>query len=194
MKNLSLIVGALLISGCAAQNYSYSASSVSGVNAPEKLSAGWTYSIDSSVKDARRNSFKPTSHPCSLHIYNLDGAPAIESAIRKGMEDFLDGGSEQSATAGPRNIAFKLDMYQPRFSCAIGSVEGHCNGTAEIGLTVTITKDGTRKSFSVSSERTADASGGRMCATALAAPAEATRKAAKDVVERAMERVVSAIR
>lgn len=197
MKNVlvsaAVALMTLTLPGCfSPQAYSFTADSVSGINAPDRLAAGWTYSIENSIKDAKRTSFKPTSHPCSLHTYSLDGSSSLESAIRKAMQDFLEAGAEtKSASNVARHISFRLEGFQPRFSCSIGATEGHCTGTAEIALGITVVKDGARRAFSVSSERTADASGGTMCANALAAPAEATRKAAKDVVERAMERIVT---
>ncbi len=189
------IAAALLATGCATQNYRYTADSVSSVSVPDRLKGSWTYSIDESIREARRTNFKPGGHPCSFHTFNLDGGAAIQSAIRKGMEEFLERGSEQaSGGAGAQHIAFRLDSFQPRFSCAVGMSEGHCTGTAEIALAITLTRNGERRSFTVSSERTADGPGGSMCSTALAAPSEATRKAAKDVVERAMERIITATR
>ena len=191
----AVAVVAFIVSGCAPQSYFRAANDVVAVNAPDRMKGDWTYSIDDSIKDARRSNFKPGGHPCSLHTYSIDAGVALDSAIRKAMQEFLENGAEKkSASDAKRHIAFRLESYQPRFSCAIGQVEGHCTGTAEIALGITVVRGDDRKSFTVSSERTADAAGGNMCAGALDAPAEASRKAAKDVVERAMERVLTALK
>ena len=179
-----------LLTGCAT-TYNKQSDSVVGINVPDRLKGGWTYSIDDSIKNARRNNFKPTSHICSAHTFNLDASATLASALRKGMQEFLESGSETNTAAGVKHVAFKLDSYQPRFNCSVGMAEPHCNGTAEVVISVLVLMNGERKSFSVSTERSADAAGGNLCVNALDAPADATRKAAKDVVERAMERLLT---
>lgn len=186
---IALPVIALALWGCAAQHYSFTTNTVSGVNVPDKLPSGWTYTLDDSLRDARRSGFKPNGQPCSLHTFSIDSSSALESAIRRSMQEFLENGTEQKGGTGPRNITFRLESYAPRFQCALGSIEGACTGTVEISLGVTVSKDGARRSFSVTAERSADGPGGSMCSTALQAPNEAARKAAKDVVERAMEKI-----
>jgi len=185
----TLAFAALVLVGCAAQHYSFTTDTVAGVNIPDKLPPGWTYTLDDSLRDARRSGFKPNGQPCSLHTFSIDSTSALESAIRRAMQEFLDNGTEQKGGGGARNITFRLENYAPRFQCALGSVEGACTGTVEISLGVTVNKDGARRSFSVTAERSADAPGGSMCSTALRAPNEAARKAAKEVVERALEKV-----
>jgi len=73
----------------------------------------------------------------------------------------------------------------------MGPIEGTCTGTSEVALAFSVVKDGTRSNFIVTSERSADAPAGQLCANALDAPAEATRKAIKDVIERASERLIT---
>jgi hypothetical protein len=185
---------AVALSGCA-HHYQFDSSSVAGIEVPDRLGPGWTYTIDDSIHDARRTNFKPNGQPCSLHSYSLSVSDALEGAIRRGMDEFLEGGTTtKGAGSGPRNIIFRLEQFQPRFQCAIGATEGACTGTAEISLGVTVVNDGARRTFSVTAERSADAPGGSMCSNALAAPAEAARKAAKEVVERAIERIYTSVR
>jgi uncharacterized lipoprotein YmbA len=192
MKKLAITtVFALILAGCAT-TYTKQTDSIGGVNVPDKMVGSWTYSIDDSIKDARRTNFKPGGQVCSAHIYNLDASVALESALRKGMQEFFENGSELKSPAGKmHHVAFRLESFQPRFSCTIGATEGYCNGTAEITMAVTVIKESGRRSFTVTSERSADGSAGSMCSTALNAPSEAVRKASKDVVERVMERLLS---
>src|SRR6185369_15748224 len=106
----------LIVSGCfTPHHYSLTAQPVAGLNTPDRLTGTWTYSIDESIKDARRSGFKPMGNVCGLHTYSLDASSSIEGAIRKAMQDFLENGSEQAGS--PRHIAFKLDSFNPRFSC-----------------------------------------------------------------------------
>jgi hypothetical protein len=194
IKRTLLAVAALCLTGCA-HHYQYESGSVAGVDVPDHLGPGWTYTIDDSIGEARRMNFKPNGLPCSAHTYSLSASDALEGAIRKGMEEFLEGGSATKGSGiGQRNITFRLEEFQPRFQCALGAMEGACTGTVEISLGVTVANDGKRHTFSVTAERSADAPGGRQCSNALAAPAEAARKAAKEVVERAIERIYTYIR
>lgn len=184
-----LSVVALQLAGCAAQTYNKQTESIPAVNVPDQLKGNWTYSLDDSIREAKRSNFKPSGQVCSLHTFNLDSSAAIESVMRRAMQDFIPAGSE-SRSGSPMHIAFRIESFQPRFSCTIGATEPTCTGVAEITLAATVVKDGNRRSFSVTSERSADMAGGNLCSTALNAPSEAVRKATRDAAERAMERIL----
>lgn len=178
---------AVLLSGCfTPQNFRRDTSTVS-LNSYDKLNSNWSYTIDNSIKDANRSNFKPNGHVCSLHTYTLSAGNELSSAARRMLED-LTGGNQNGAI---NSITVRLESFSPKFSCAVGTVEGTCTGSAEIALAFTVLKDGKRSNFSVTSERNADAPAGQMCANALDAPAEATRKAIRDVLDRASERINS---
>lgn len=196
MKYIMTIAVCTALAGCfTPQTYKFTAQSAA-VNVPERIRGEWTYVIDDSIRDAKRFSFKPSGHVCSLHTYSLDASDALETTIRKAMLEFAESSSERKGTSGSSatEVVWKLDSFQPRFSCAVGQIEGSCTGTVEVALSVTVVKGGSRRTFSVSSERSGDAGSGKLCNNALAAPADAARKAIKDVVERALERMTNLAR
>jgi hypothetical protein len=156
-------------------------------NSYDKLPGIWSYTIDDSLRSANRTGFKPTGLACSLHNYSLNAGDQLASAASRMLDD-ITGGKKEDAT---NTIAVRLDTFAPKFSCAAGITEGTCTGTAEIALLFTVVKDGKRSNFTVSSERNSDSPSGAMCDKALDAPAEATRKAIKDVLERASERLTA---
>ena len=191
MKILTLAAIALstvALTGCfTPQSFTRDASPAVALNTFDKVPGTWSYTIDGSLKDAKRSSFKPNGHVCSLHTYTLSAGDELFSATRRMLED-VTGGSQSGAND---SINVRLESFSPRFSCAMGAVEGSCTGSSEVALTFSVVKDGKRSNFTVTSERSADAPAGQMCANALDAPAEATRKAIKDVLERASERLTT---
>ena len=179
-------VSMLFLSGCVPQLYLRDTPSVT-VSTFDKINGSWKYTIDDSIKDARRTAFKPSGHVCSAHTYTLTAGDQLTSAVRKMLEDITEGSQDDSKNT----ITVRLESFSPRFSCAMGVIEGTCTGTTEIALAFSVTKDGKKSNFTVTSERSADAPAGQLCDKALDAPAEATRKAIKDVLERASERITS---
>ena len=179
--------GTIVLTGCfTPQSFMKDAPSVT-LSSFDKLPGSWTYLLDGSLKEAKRANFKPSGHVCSLHTFTLSAGDELSSATRRMLEDVTGGKSDGAGNS----ISARLESFNPRFSCAVGMVEGTCTGTSEIALGFTVVKDGKRNNFTVSSERSADAPAGQMCDKALDASAEATRKAIRDVLERASERIIT---
>lgn len=194
MRVIGVVALAMVVTGCA-QTYSRNSVAVSGVNVTtisgEKAKGTWPVVIDESIANARRTGFKTTSQVCSAHTYNFDGSAAVRSALQAASRELFEDTVLAKAATGPNNISFRLEEFNPRLSCQIGAVEGVCTGTVELGVSVLANVGGRRRSFTVNSQRSADGPAGGLCEKALEVVEDATRRAAKDVAERAGERIAT---
>ncbi|WP_295542287.1 hypothetical protein [uncultured Pseudacidovorax sp.] len=194
MRFVGLLAVALAVGGCA-QTYSRNSVAVSGVNVTtisgEKAKGTWPVVIDESISNARRTGFKTTSQVCSGHTYNFDGSVALRSALQAASRELFEDTVLAKAATGANNVAFRLEEFNPRLSCQIGATEGVCTGTVEIGVSVLANVGGRRRSFTVNSQRSSDGPAGGLCEKALEVVEDATRRAAKDVAERAGERIAT---
>ena len=199
MLRLTIAMSAVLALCACGTTYTRNTGSIVSVNVStvsgDKAKDQFVVVIDDSIKNAKRENFKTNSHICSAHTLNLDAGDTLRSALQAATRELIEDVVEaKSLPANSANsISFRLDEFNPRISCQIGPTEGVCSATTEVGVSVVANVQGKRRTFSASSQRSADGPAGALCDKALNVAEEATRKAAKDVAERIGERLAVVI-
>lgn len=134
-------------------------------------------------------------YACSAHKYPVDGTDALRSSLPGMLEqvfDSVDNATTPSGSSDELSLLFRVERFAPRLKFNQKFFGVDAEGTVEMAISVTGTKNGTRMfGTTVDSQRTSSGDGGAFCGGGGQVIADATRDVIKDVLEKIGERMAN---